>query len=278
MWLLGILPVRVVYGILYPVIVFYLLFAPKGRRAIYRYFRERFDYPVCKAACATYRNHYLFGQTLVDKFAVFAGKGERFTVEYSGLEHFQAAVNSEKSCIIASSHIGNFEIAGYLLKEEKKRINGIVFAGEAEMMQKYRSSVLERQRVNLIPVWEDMSHIFEIHRALGNGEIVSMPCDRFFSGNKSGKFRLLGKEATFPTGAFHLAEHFGAEVLAFFVMKVKGARYRIHICPVTIPDEVEGRNKRITLRTERFVGILEEMLKRYPEQWFNFYDFWNGTN
>jgi len=38
----------------------------------------------------------------------------------------------------------------------------------------------------------------------------------------------------------------------------------------------ENRDKMIYTAMERYVGILEQIVKEQPYQWFNFYDFW-GT-
>ena len=36
----------------------------------------------------------------------------------------------------------------------------------------------------------------------------------------------------------------------------------------------ENRDKMIYTAMERYVGILEQIVKEQPYQWFNFYDFW----
>ncbi|MDR2470114.1 MAG: lipid A biosynthesis (KDO)2-(lauroyl)-lipid IVA acyltransferase, partial [Tannerella sp.] len=66
--------VRVGYVILAFIIPFYMLFARRGYKAIYRYFRQRHGYTPAKAFRKTYRNHFLFGQMILDRFAVYAGQ------------------------------------------------------------------------------------------------------------------------------------------------------------------------------------------------------------
>ncbi len=266
--------VRVGYLILRVVVVFYMLFARKRCLAIYRYFRQRQGYCCLKAWRKTYRNHYLFGQTLLDKFAIFGGNGKRYKVTITGQEWFDRAVEEERGYVIASSHVGNFEIAGYLLNQQKKRINGIIFGGEAEVVQRLRSQTLGNHNVNLIPVAPDMSHIYQIHAALTANEMVSMPCDRVFSGNKTVICDFLRTKACFPAGAYYLAERFNAGVLAFFVMKESALHYHIYIRPLSVRDTVTGREERVKALTKCFVGELEQIVKHYPEQWYNFYNFW----
>ena len=266
------LDIRGCYVILRLVIPFYMLFAARGRKAIYRYFRTIHGYRPWKALRKTYRNHYLFGQLLFDRFAIFAGKAGRLQVSVEGNEHFQHAVESEKPCIIAGSHTGNFEILGYLLSQEHKPMHAVVYGGEAEVVQRYREKVLAGKNIHLVPVADDMSHIFEINRALSAGGIVSMPCDRVYTGNKSVEIDFLGARAKFPTGAFHLACKAGANVLAIFVMKTRPLAYKVYVRP--LGSGAESDVKRLQAR---FAEELGSIVQQYPEQWYNFYPFWSDN-
>ena len=128
--LFSIVHVRVGYFVLFFVIPFYLLFARNGYLAIYRYFRRQHGYSVMKSFCKTYRNHYLFGQMILDRFAVYAGQ-RSFEVDNPDNDLFLKMVYAAHGCIIASSHVGNPELCGYLLSQQTKRINSLIFGGEA---------------------------------------------------------------------------------------------------------------------------------------------------
>ena len=272
----SIVNVRVGYFILAFVVPFYMLFARKGYLAIYRYFRRQHHYSVVKSFFKTYRNHYLFGQMILDRFAVYAGQ-KKFEVDNPENDLFLEMVYAQHGCVIAGSHVGNPELCGYLLSQQTKRINSMIYGGEAEEVQRNRTKTLEENNVRLIPVSEDMSHIFVINEALTNGEMVSMPCDRAFGSAKTVECDFLNGKADFPVGAFVLASQFNVPVIALFVLKVTTSRYRIHV--IRIPDATsqEG-NKRdqINRMVCAFAAILEGIVRRYPEQWFNFYPFWKS--
>ena len=80
---------------------------------IYRYFRRQHGYSPLKSALKTYQNHCQFSQVVIDKFAMYAGK--KFRMEIEGYEHFQQLAKEPESFIMLSSHVGNYEIAGYTL-------------------------------------------------------------------------------------------------------------------------------------------------------------------
>ncbi len=267
--------VTIGYVILALVVPFYMLFGRKGYLAIYRYFRQNHHYSSFKAFCKTYQNHFVFGQCMLDRFAVYAGRRNFFQVEITGNEHFYQLLESEKGFIIASSHVGNFELSGYLLKQDKKRINALVFGGETKEVMENRMKALNMNNISVIPVANDMSHIFAINEALSAGQIVSMPCDRNFGSPKSIECNFLNGKADFPVGAFSLAAHFKVPVLTIFVMKETASKYHIYVKPLMEGDTTEYKKQEKANRlTQAFAKELENIVEKYPEQWFNFYNFW----
>jgi hypothetical protein len=274
--MLSIFDVRIGYAIMAFIVPFYMLFHNKGYRAIYGYFRRQHGYSPVKAFLKTYHNHFLFGQAMLDRFSVYAGRN-KFRVDNPDNPLFLSMLERPEGCIVASAHVGNPELSGYLLGKQQKRINCLIYGGEAKEVQKNRVKILERNNIRAIPVSDDLSHIFLINEALTAGEMVSMPCDRTLGSNKSVTCDFLRGRADFPIGAFVLAQQFSVPVLAMFVLKVSSSLYRIHVR--RIPSPTEGtKRERIEAMTRSYARELESIVRRYPEQWFNFYTFWKDEN
>lgn len=239
----------------------------------YRYFRQRHGYGRLKAAWKTYVNHCIFGTVVVDRFAMYAGK--RFKVDVEGYEHFQRLANGEEGFVQLSAHVGNYELAGYTLVSDRKPFNVLVFAGEKQSVMQGRNQMFAHTRISMIAVSDDMSHLFEMNRALANGEILSMPADRFVGSTKAITLPFLGQDAQFPQGPFAVATARGVEVLAVNVMKAGIKRYRIHVTPLPY-DKSAPRSEQTTQLAQAYVAELEHILRRYPTQWYNYYEFWNS--
>lgn len=272
--LFSIVNVRIGYFILIFIIPFYMLFARKGYLAIMRYFRRQHGYSPIKSFWKTYVNHYLFGQMLMDRFAVYAGRKNIFKVDNPDNPLFLSMLDDTGGFIMATSHMGNSELSGYLLRQNKKRINGLIYGGEAKEVQENRMKISEENNMRLIPVSNDLSHIFLINEALSNGEILNIPSDRVFGSEKSIECDFLNGKADFPVGAFVLAVQFRVPVLAYFVLKVSTSCYRIHLALIPVPETKSSKREQINEMTVAFVRELEKIVKKYPEQWFNFYNFW----
>ncbi|MDR3365366.1 MAG: lysophospholipid acyltransferase family protein [Prevotellaceae bacterium] len=274
-FLFKVLNIWVMYSIMALVVPFYMLFSRKSYRAMYSFFRRRLGYSQRKAFAGTYKNHFAFGQVILDRFAVFAGQKNIFEVEITGNEHFRRLTDGGKGFIIAGSHVGNFEISGYLLHSAGTTINALVYAGETAVVRRNRTKILKHNNIRLIPVADDMSHLFAVHAALQRGEAVSMTCDRSLGSPKRVECDFLNGKADFPVGAFALATHFNVEVVAIFAVKESGKKYRVYVTPLQA-DEALTKHEKTEHLARAFAKELEGIVRQYPTQWFNYYEFWKS--
>jgi predicted LPLAT superfamily acyltransferase len=267
-------PLHVVYFLMGCVIPFYMLFAHKGYISMYHFFRQRFGYGPMKSFVHVYLNHYAFGKVILDRFAVYSGR--KFQIEIEGYEHFTELASKTEGFVQLSSHVGNYELAGYSLTTDKKKFNALVFSGETETVMKNREKVLSHNKIQMIPVKSDFSHVFIINNALMDGEIVSIPGDRIFGSSKSAECMFFGQKAKFPLGPFAIAVEREVPMISVFVMKETAKRYRIFVKPVALPAGQDmNRRQKMNALAQVFARNLESIIRRYPTQWFNYYEFWN---
>ena len=266
-----VLPLWLLYGVMALVVPFYMIFNRKGYQAMYRFFRDRLGYGRWKSFWKVYANHFRFGQIILDRFGVYAGKKYRFVSE--GQELMDALETHPEGMLLLSSHVGNYEIAGYSLKPKQKRFNALVFAGETATVMENRQRLLSQNNMNMIVVKEDLSHLFAINTALDNGEMVSMPADRIFGSQKSVECLFFGEKARFPLGAFAMAVQKEVPVLAVFVMKEGMRQYHAYIREIP-RDRQLGKREQMSMLAQGFASVLEDIVRRYPTQWFNYFDFW----
>jgi predicted LPLAT superfamily acyltransferase len=260
--------------------LFYFFFS-KSNKKVYRYFKSVQHYSGFKAIISVYKNYYIFGQTLLDKFAILSGVKTNFTVQRDGQENLVNIHNQKQGCLLISAHMGNWEIAGQLLNlYDNLKFNMLVYDNEAEQMKKYMDSILKEKRINLIEIRDnDISYLVELHRAFGKQEWLVMHGDRFRDGAPFIEKEFLGKKAKFPAGPFILAAKFGVPVLFSFCFKENNKVYQLYAKPgiqLKKSRSEEETQAAIKLLSDAYIQTLEEMVKKYPLQWFNFYDFWEN--
>lgn len=270
--LLRVIDIRVVYVFAYVFVIPPCLLRP-GFKPIYRYFRLRWGYGPIRSFLKTYQNHCMFSQVVIDRFAMYAGR--HFKVKTEGFDHFQHLSRQPESFILLSSHIGNYEVAGYTLVSADKPLNALVFSGEKESVMKSRHAMFSDKNIKMIPVMEDMTHLFLINQAIGRGEIVSMPADRVFGSTKTIGVSLLGAKASLPMGPFSVATMRRLKALAVNVMKTSWNTYTIYVTPL-LYDTNAPRKQQISELATAYAAETERILKLYPTQWYNFFDFWES--
>ena len=274
-WLIRMLrhiDVRILYLFVAIFVIPVCLVLNPSRGIAYRYFRRRIGYGRLKSAWKTYVNHCLFGQVVVDKFAMYAGK--KFDVEVENYNEFlERASRKEEGFVQLSAHIGSYEIAGYTLAVEGKSFNALVFAGEKASVMQNRNKMFADTNINMIAIQPDMSHLFEIDKALTDGGIVSMPADRINGSQKCIEHVFLGAKAKFPLGPFSVATMRGLDVLAVNVMKNSLLGYKIYVTPLAY-DKEASRQEQIRQLSSAYVAELEKRVRQYPTQWYNYFEFW----
>jgi predicted LPLAT superfamily acyltransferase len=274
-WLIRILryiDVRFLYLFVAVLIIPVCLVLNPSRSIAYRYFRQRIGYGRLKSAWKTYVNHCLFGQVVIDKFAMYAGK--KFHIEIENYDAYLHLTKQKEGFLQLSAHIGNYEIAGYTLTCQDKRINALVYAGEKASVMRNRDRMFADTNTRMIAISPDMSHLFEIDEALSDGEIVSMPADRSSGSSKYIEHEFLGAKARFPLGPFSVATMHGYDVLAINVMKASLRSYKIYVTPLPY-DKAATRQEQIRQLSMAYANELEKRVRQYPTQWYNYFEFWN---
>jgi len=269
------------YFLLRFVVVYFIFTSPKAIKAAYHYFRLVHKYNFLKTIGAIYQNYFVFGQTLIDKLLMLSGLNKKLTFSFEGEAHLRKMAEEKTGGILMSAHIGSFEIAGYLLKRIDTKVNILMYEAEHENIKKYLTTVYKDMPANIITIKEDMSHIYEIKNAFDNREFLCLHGDRFLEGNKTLSMKFMGQNAYFPAGPFYLAMKYNVPVSYVFAMKESKYHYHFYATEAKYYYEdklnLKKRETQLSLIIADYIEALENVLKKYPTQWFNFYYFW-GTD
>ena len=198
-----------------------------------------------------------------------AGFADKFSFEFEGEENLVKMAESGKGGFLVSAHIGNWEIAGFFLKRIKVPINIVMFDGEDARIKEYMGGVTKRN-LKVIIIKDDLSHIFQMSKAIRNGELICIHGDRFMEGGKTLETDFFGKKALFPKGPFRLISKLKVPYSFVYCMKETDTHYHMYATDLKVN---EGDVVNVVTS---YAKHLESMAVKYPEQWFNYYDFWKG--
>ena len=262
------------YFLLIFVSAYFVFASKKAFGSMFYYFHIRLKQSRVKSIISIFRNYYLLGQGLIDKTAVLSGLKDKFKFIHEGKENL---LEMRDGGILISGHIGNWEVGGKALDYFGKKINLVILDGEEQAIKNYISDILTDRNVHFIKIGNDFSHLFKIKQALENKELIAFLGDRFIDGNQTVKIDFLGEPALFPLGPWHMASYFNVPFSYVFAVKDSRKQYRFYASPSKIIPYVRNPMQRSELvmdSIKEYVSEFERITRKYPLQWYNYYNFW----
>jgi len=265
------LGLKISYFFCYFVSYYYIFFAGKERDGLIQFYQVGLGKSKKEAKKLARKNFYQFGQTLIDRIAMFTKRKKKFTHTFNNEKVLHQLNDDKKGGILISGHVGNWEIAGNLIHDRiTTAVNIVMLDAEVEKVKSFLEMKTGGPKYHLIAIKDDLSHLIKIHHALKRNEFVAIHADRVSDGVKTIELDFLKSKAEFPIGPFILAEKFKAPVTFVFAAKGEKTHYELY---ATEPI-VEATSKEQI--AESYVKQLETMVLKYPTQWFNFYNYYAG--
>ena len=190
------------------------------------------------------------------------------------------ALAAGKGAILISIHLGNWELGGLGLADKGYRMNILTFR-EPDAKYNAQQEQLRRERgINFIYVEREETSslaIVEAINALGRNEVLALLGDRDGSSHTV-ELDFFGRQVPIPLGAAYLALASGAPVIPVFV-PLEGERYAaIMEQPFYFRASHGERDRVVREGTQELVRLFERYIRAYPDQWYNFFDYFSAGN
>ena len=260
------------YFVLLFVAAYFIVFSFSSTKSTWYLFRRRLDYSALNAAFQVYISYFIFGKIQLDRLAIASGLKHKYTFEFDGIHYIRELLKKKKGGILLTAHIGNFNLAQHFFADKNISVNLVLTDMEHKQIKSYLESVTGKSRIKTIVVKDDLSHIFEINEALNNNELLVFAADRYLENTKIYTHSFLGKPVQFPLGPFKLAARNSIPVLYVHIMREKNFHYHFYARPF------QGQENSAKEILKAYLENLEKMVKKYPHQWYNYYDYWNDFN
>ena len=183
--------------------------------------------------------------------------------------------------ILISPHFGNWELGGLGLADLGYKLHVMTFREPDEKVNQQREQVRVERGIGVIYVdRDDVSPlaVIEAVNALRRNEIICLIGDRDGSSN-SLQLDFFGRPTDFPVGAAYLAMATGAPVLPVFVPLLSDGRYATLMDEPIFFRRVHGQHAQaIRAGMEQLAAVFERYIRQYPDQWYNFFDFWSAIS
>ncbi|NCP62649.1 MAG: glycosyltransferase family 2 protein [Alphaproteobacteria bacterium] len=231
----------------------------------------------------TFRHFMNFFSMVLDKFAAWNGDINLSRLDSAGVKQFKKMMSQKQGGIIFVSHLGNMELCRAVSRpDHKSRVHVLLHTKNARHFNRLLKTLNPLSTINIIEVTEiGADTMLFLKERIEQGDWAVIAADRRpVHTIKSPAPRVttvpfLGKLAPFAQGPYILASLLECPVYVSFAIK-NNTQYRLYIEKFSDQIILDRRNKEASLQhyAQKFSEILEEKAKKYPYQWFNFFDFW----
>ena len=269
--LITILGPRAAYVFLWFVIPYYLLFAPKAFRASYFYHHKILHQRALRSFGAVFFHYYKFGQILVDRIAIKHGLSKlyAFSRDADAEKELMRIIDEGRGAILLGAHIGAWEIGTMMSDRYARKINVVMMDAEYRGVKRAVEAGVADIPYNIIPISDDgLESMMLIKQAIDRGEVVSFQGDRYLAGHATIEAELMGKSVHLPAGVFKIAARLHVPVVFYCTMRESGRHYHFSF------KVIDNENVKPRELVNNYCKYIDEQLQKYPDQWFNFYDFW----
>ena len=174
--------------------------------------------------------------------------------------------------MLLGSHLGSFDLMTMKNKVFHDRpVTLLMHIDERARVR--RIAGIDDSKLSIIPLGRFDSYL-RAYEVLERGGIVVALADRA-EGAAALPSRFFGRPAPFPVGPHALAARAGAKVLMGFGLYEGDARYRVEFVDFGPAASPGSRGAALQPAIDRYVAILEQYARRYPNNWFNFFSYWD---
>ncbi|MBI2360696.1 MAG: hypothetical protein HYV04_17625 [Deltaproteobacteria bacterium] len=261
------LPVNVFQAVATRLLPLFVRFLIPRRRIVKNLdaaFGERYSPATKKGMAKGVQEQY--AKNLIDcVFQLKSPDHVRQAVAIEGLDNLKAALAKGKGVIALGAHIGNFVLAGARIGAEGYPFSTLFRVPKEKRIREIIYRYLPFFHQQIIPSRPKRAAVKKILSALKQNEIVFILGDNL----KKGKVEtlLFGQPVPSPRGPVSLALRSGAALVPVYLVRNYQGGLELTIEP-EIPLLRNGNLGRdITHGTQTIVRHLEQLIRRYPDQW-----------
>ncbi|MCP9464206.1 MAG: hypothetical protein NNA25_05355 [Nitrospira sp.] len=264
--------------LLYPICAYFLVGSPESRRAVARFRAVVFGRPA--RWWELFHHYYAFGATILDRVYLLQARFDLFDLRFHNVEVLNRELAKGRGCILMGAHVGSFEViraVGVL----GRRLDVMVVMDEhnAPLMRRL-TEVLNPAMAATVIQAGGVEAMLRARECLERGGIVGMMGDRPIGREQTVDCLFFGRPARFPTGALRLAALLDVPVVLCFGLYRGGNRYDVHFESFLNGGDQPGDQQKPSLHhaMQHYVARLEAMCRLAPDNWFNFYEFWDEAS
>jgi len=225
------------------------------------------------------RKHaHSFAHVFLDRVKLLSTGIDVFKIEAQGQQLIEDQHNTGRGGVLLGAHFGSFEaLRSFDNTLPGLRVRYLMFPEHAPASTALLSELNTDTASQIISLSNGLHAMLEVHEALDNGEFVAFLGDRQPGTTaRSQSVQFFGTSINLPTSPYIAA--IAARVPLFFCVaprlgkKHYGIEFSVLYDGAPVPRA--ERKDRIAELAQAYADHLESLCRRYPYNWFNFFDIW----
>jgi lauroyl/myristoyl acyltransferase len=188
------------------------------------------------------------------------------SVEVVGKEHLEQAVSRGRGVILASSHIGNWELGGVMIAQMGYTLHAV--AG-VQLGRWLSGAVRDTKSEMSLHTVSPEDGFRKLLRALEHNDLVALVVDGDIY-NHGVEVEFFGRPYNFPAGPGVLAQRTGALVICGYGERVRPGRFRIVFEKPLDPADFPT----VAALNQAVAGKIERHIREHLDQWCIFRPMW----
>ena len=183
--------------------------------------------------------------------------------EVEGWEHIEHRLAQGNGLIIASGHVGNWELGGSYLAARGLPISAVARHMANPLVDRYLTRTRERLGLNVI---HDEQAVRKVPRAIREGGAVAFLVDQAAAGLASTWVPFFGRLAKTPRGPAVFALRLNAPIVFGGVSRLADGRFKFSFEPVEVP-RTGVLNADVDAIVAAYTSKLERFVRKVPGQY-----------
>jgi len=194
-------------------------------------------------------------------------------VKVIGLEYLTRYKNSsERGAVIMTCHSDNWELMGGAFAQ-----NGIPLVGVAKKQKSEDADKFINEYRTLIGMHITYrSGVREMYKMLDEGHFIGLIMDQDVGRTDGVVVKFFNQATNFVTGAASMSRFRKVPIFPAFMHKNSDGTHTLEIFPPLKVEKTSDKHADIKLMTQQLATLIEEHIKKYPDEWFWLHDRWKS--
>jgi predicted LPLAT superfamily acyltransferase len=226
-----------------------------------------------------YRHILHFAQVTVDRLLFVRGTIGAFEITRVGTEALEAQVATGTGAFLLGAHLGSMDAMRVEGENQSLPVSVVGHFENARMINGVLEALNPQLSSRVVHTGNDPIKLaLTLRDRIGMGELIAVTADRVGMNDKFVEVDFFGAPAAFSTGPFILASVLKCPIYLVFGLYFEPNRYEL-VCEL-FADRIDlprgNREKALKDVVSRYAERLEVYCRRAPNNWFNFFDFWES--